>query len=165
MSYIDKKNSLAERLRIRIAEFAVKNNKVAVPASIKSHVDSRTAESTPFDPTRFRIRMYFESTCPHCKQMMSTLRSLQDQGVYVEALQIDKAPVHEAQFPIATSVADPTEVKKNAIQSVPFTLIADLKAKTVLAPITGYKSIAEMKAILNAMVKQKNNGENNEAKD
>ncbi len=155
MSYLNKKNFLAERLRSRIAEFATQGAQPAVPQAIQEKVVAQAQDRPSFDPSRFRIRTYFESTCPHCRRMMQTLRELQDRGVYVEALQIDRAPLTEARFPIATMLADPDDVKKNRIQSVPFTLVADLKAKTVLNPISGFKSVSEMTQLLSLMAKSK----------
>jgi glutaredoxin len=155
MTYLDKKNFLAERLRNRITAFASKGAQPAVPRAVQERVVAQAEEKPDFDPSRFRIRTYFESTCPHCKRMLQTLRELQDRGIYVEALQIDRNQVSEAKYPIATSLADPADVKKNGIQSVPFTLVADLKAKTVLNPISGFKSVSEMTELLKLMAKSK----------
>ncbi len=156
LSYLDKKNTLAERLRSRIAEYSLKN------ASPKFHtLAGQVTAQLPqtqgqLDPARFRIRMYFESTCPHCKRMMGTLRALQDEGIFIEALQIDGAQLSESAFPVATARADPEDVKKQGISSVPFTLIADLKTKTVLKPITGFKTASEMKDILRQLARTNN---------
>lgn len=156
MTYLDKKNFLAERLRTRIAEFSSKGVQTTTPRVVEERVTQQAQDKPAFDPSRFRIRTYFESTCPHCRRMLQTLRELQERGVFVEALQIDRAHQSEARFPIATSLADPSDVKKNGIQSVPYTLVADLKAKTVLNPISGFKTLAEMTEILRLMAQSKN---------
>ena len=156
LSYIDKKNYLADRLRTRIAEFSSKSQGANTSVLAAQTIRQIPVKDESFDPSRFRIRTYFESTCPHCKHMLQTLRSLQDQGVYVEALQIDRAQTNAAMFPIATLRADPEDVKKQSIESVPFTLVADTKSKTVLKPITGFKSLGEMNEILRQMARAKN---------
>lgn len=155
MTYLDKKNFLAERLRNRIAEFSSKGVQAPVPRPVEARIVAQADAKPDFDPSRFRIRTYFESTCPHCRRMLQTLRELQDRGVFVEALQIDRGQVSEAKFPIATSLADPADVKKNGIQSVPFTLVADLKEKTVLNPISGFKTVSEMTEVLRLMAQSK----------
>lgn len=90
------------------------------------------------DPSRYRIRMYFSSTCPHCKRMFKTLDSLQKKGIYVEALQIDDA-LFKPQYSLPTQKASKEEIKKHNIKSVPFTLIADLKKKALYPPIRGFQ--------------------------
>lgn len=156
MAYIEKKNRLAERLKTRIAEFS---NSASAPAEKQLARDRvREIEQTKasFDPARFRIRTYFDSKCPHCMRMLGTLKQLQEMGVLVEALQIDRARSEKGRFPLATTFADPADVKKQGIQSVPFTLVADLKNKTVLNPISGFKSVDEMKGVLSMFSKASN---------
>lgn len=77
-------------------------------------------------------------------------------GVLVEALQIDHDTSENARFPLATTFADPADLKKQAIQSVPYTLVADVKNKTVLKPISGFKSVEEMKGVLSTFSKISN---------
>jgi hypothetical protein len=156
IAYIDKKNRLAERLRSRIAEFST-TSKESVPKQLAAE-RVRAIESTrsSFDPSRFRVRTYFDSKCPHCMRMLVTLKQLQDMGVLVEALQIDRDRSENARFPLATAFADPADVKKQGIQSVPLTLVADLKNKTVLNPISGFKSFDEMKGVLSTLSKVSN---------
>ena len=149
ITYLDKKNYLAERLRARVADFTMKG--AAPQALVQETLAKIPPAGTKFDPAQFRVRTYFDSHCPHCRRMLGTLRELQDLGVYVEALQIDRERVDSAQFAIATERANPADVKKQGIESVPFTLIANIKSKTVLKPITGFKSVDEMRSILSAM--------------
>lgn len=156
MAYIDKKNRLAERLKTRIAEFS---NSASAPAERRiAREQKREIEQSraSFDPARFRIRTYFDSKCPHCMRMLGTLKQLQEIGILVEALQIDRARSEQARFPLATTFADPADVKKQGIQSVPFTLVADLKSKTVLNPISGFKTVDEMKGVLSMFSKVSN---------
>lgn len=156
ISYLDKKNRLAERLKSRIAEFATSTNQTNQNQHVQDRMREIERSPTSFDPARFRIRTYFDSKCPHCMRMLTTLKEMQDMGVLVEALQIDRDRSEQARFPLATSFADPADVKKQGIQSVPFTLVADLKNKTVLNPISGFKTTNEMKGVLSQFSKVSN---------
>ncbi len=139
-------------------EYLAKNPTRAIPDSTRKGIKFRKQSIVSIDPKRFRIRMYFESTCPHCKRMMTTLKNLQGEGYFVEAFQIDSKSFEKAQFPIATRRANPEDVKKYGISSVPFTLVADLKQETVSKPITGYQSVSEIKNIIDLMKKGQNGG-------
>ena len=156
MAYIDKKNRLAERLRSRVAEFSSSAKDPAQKALADARVREIEQSKVSVDPSRFRVRTYFDSKCPHCMRMLGTLRELQEMGVLVEALQIDRDRSEHARFPISTTFADPADVKKQGIQSVPLTLVADLKNKTVLNPISGFKSLEEMKGVLSMLSKISN---------
>ena len=156
IAYIDKKNRLAERLKTRIAEFSGSSSASGERQIARERTQEIERSKTSFDPARFRIRTYFDSKCPHCMRMLTTLKELQEMGVLVEALQIDRARSEQGRFPLATTFADPTDVKKQGIQSVPLTLIADLKNKTVLNPISGFKTVDEMKGVLSMFSKVSN---------
>ena len=101
-----------------------------------------------FDPSRYRIRMYFDSKCLHCKRMFNTLLELQSRGIYVEALQIDNTTFKKSQFPLPIQKATKSEVKKHNIKSVPFTLIADLKRKVLYPPVRGFQSVSQITTLL-----------------
>ncbi len=155
--YLETKNKLATRLQNRMAEYLSKHPNKKIPQSTVKGLAFKKQSISKVDSKRFRIRMYFESTCPHCKRMMTSLKKLQTQGYFIEAFQIDNTKVSKNLFPIATVKANPLDVKKYGIKSVPFTLIADLKGKTVSKPITGYQSAAQLKSIMNLMT-NKNGG-------
>ena len=156
IAYLDKKNRLAERLKSRIAEFSGSARAPEQNRLVQSRVAEIDRGQSTFDPGRFRVRTYFDSKCPHCMRMLGTLKELQEMGVLVEALQIDRDRSEQARFPIATAFADPGDVNKQGIQSVPFTLVADLKSKTVLNPISGFKTLNEMKGVLSMYSKVSN---------
>jgi thiol-disulfide isomerase/thioredoxin len=148
-----KKNDLQTKLQERMAEYMAKNGEVAVPSSIAK------AELTPskgkeqniaLDPSRFRLRMYFESTCPHCRRMFQVLKKLQDDGFHVEALQVDGGQVPDAEKIVPISRADPSDLKKHGIKGVPFLLIADTKRKALLPAIEGYHNFDEILRLLKA---------------
>lgn len=147
ITYNKKKNELNQRLQKRMNEYLAQNNKLTSDVQ-KIISDNSVDTKTKFDPSRYRIRMYFDSNCPHCKRMFNTLLTLQAQGIYVEALQIDDADIKKSQYPIPVRKAKKAEVKKHSITSVPHTLIADLKKKALYPPIKGYQSVARMTALI-----------------
>lgn len=145
-----KKNELARRLDERVKEYLVKNGQ---PPSIQpetlaspSKVSSRA--QGPLDPARFKVRMYFESTCPHCRRMFGVLKRLQDEGVEVHALQIDRGPVPADEKVVPIGVATQEEIKKHGINGVPFLVVADTKRKALLPPIQGYHDYEEVVSLL-----------------
>lgn len=151
--YNKKKNALNQRLQERVKEYLRKNpvpkvqriyQKIAGNKAFKSQVKSQVL----FDPSRYRIRMYFDSKCPHCKRMFNTLLKLQNRGVYVEALQIDEGFLKKVRFPIPIQKASKSEIKKHGIKTVPFTLIADLKKKVLYPAIHGFQSVEAMTTLL-----------------
>lgn len=146
-AYNDKKNELATRLQQRMAEYLAKNGQVAT--------DSEKARIAALSPTpiknvdvqRYRFRMYFNSTCPHCKHMFSTLSELQNRGFFVEARQIDRERGLVRELPFPAEFAEPTEVKEKNIQSVPLLLVGDLKKKVVYR-LNGFQTTTDvLKAI------------------
>jgi thiol-disulfide isomerase/thioredoxin len=147
ITYNKKKNALNQRLQLRMREYLTQTNQLSpkVVEVIKSH---STNENTKFDPSRYRIRMFFDSKCPHCKRMFQTLASLQEQGIYVEALQTDELNISKSSFPIPVRKASKDEIKKHNITAVPITLIADLKKKVLYPPVRGFQSLNSMTALI-----------------
>ncbi len=139
ISYNNKKNLLNERLQKRMREYLSKRSKLTPKVERIIRKNSIQTKTT-FDPSRYRVRMYFSSTCPHCKRMFDTLLALQNRGIFVEAMQIDSGTFKKAKFPIPVSKASKEEIKSHGVKSVPFTLIADLKRKVLFPPIQGFQS-------------------------
>ncbi len=138
--YLDRKSELSSRLQNRMSEYLAKEGKTLEPkvqASLRTQAAS-LPRVTP-DAKRYRFRMYFDSTCPHCRQMFGTLKTLQDQGFFVEAKQLDSNVEALSDLPIVTSPASKEEVAKYKIESVPFLLIGDLKQEVVYQ-MTGFQS-------------------------
>lgn len=128
-------------------EYLSKNSKNT--PEVRQILEKKVAKSKiSFDPSRYRIRMYFDSKCPHCERMFNTLLELQDRGIYVEALQIDKGDFNKSQFPMPIQKATKFEIRKHKIESTPFTLIADLKRKALYPPILGFQSVDSMTALI-----------------
>ncbi|OYZ11973.1 MAG: hypothetical protein B7Y39_18960 [Bdellovibrio sp. 28-41-41] len=146
-----KKNELQTKLQERMAEYMAKNGEVNVPTNIAAARPAPSKAKEPsiaLDPSRFRLRMYFESTCPHCRRMFQVLKRLQDGGFHVEALQVDSGPVPDAEKIVPISRADPSDLKKHGIKGVPFLLIADTKRKALLPAIEGYHDFEEILRLL-----------------
>lgn len=147
--FMKKKNELAQRLDVRVREHLVKNGQAqAAPPSARLPERKVTESAVPLDPARFKVRMYFESTCPHCRRMFGVLKRLQDEGVEVHALQIDRGPVPEDEKVVPIGAATPEEIKKHGINGVPFLVIADSKRKALLPAIQGYHDFEEIMRLL-----------------
>ncbi len=143
------KNELAQRLDLRVREYLVKNGQAqAAPPPATAPEKKSVGQSAPLDPSRFKVRMYFESTCPHCRRMFVVLKRLQDEGVEVHALQIDRGPVPEDEKIVPMGAATPEEIKKHGINGVPFLLIADTRRKALLPPIQGFHDFDEVVTLL-----------------
>ncbi len=136
-AYIDKKNVLSKRLQERISEYLHKNTGTIAAEEI-SLIKNKLANmpTSDDDSKRFRFRMYFDSRCPHCKKMFSTLERLQDLGFYVEAKQINSAgePIKSS---VPVTMADKKEAEEQKIDSVPLLMIGDMREKKVYR-LNGY---------------------------
>lgn len=148
ISYNNKKNELNQRLQKRMREYLQSRSKLT-PEVNRILKEKTVSTQTQFDPSRYKIRMYFDSKCPHCKRMFSTLDGLKDKGIYVEALQTDDAQIKKLSYPIPIRKASREEIKKHNIKSVPFTLIADLKKKVLYPPVQGFQDVSTMVTLLN----------------
>lgn len=149
-----KKNEIQSRLQARMQEYIAKNS--TVKSNLISDQNQGKAEiaiakeskKVAVDPSRFKLRMYFESTCPHCRKMFGVLKRLQDEGYIVEALQIDRGPVSEREKVVPIAKAEDSEIQRHNINGVPFLLIADSKRRALLPPIQGYHGYEEIKNLL-----------------
>lgn len=149
-----KKNELQTKLQERMAEYMAKNGEVKVPATITTAApapQNSKEKNVALDPSRFRLRMYFESTCPHCRRMFQVLKRFQESGFHVEALQVDSGPVPDVEKIVPISKADPNDLKKHGIKGVPFLLVADTKRKSLLPAIEGYHDFDEILRLLKAV--------------
>jgi thiol-disulfide isomerase/thioredoxin len=146
-AYMDKKNELQTRLQQKMAEYMAKNGQ-SVPQPDEARVAALApAKLKNVDPQRYRLRMYFNSTCPHCQRMFGTLSELQAKGFFVEARQLDRDHGAVRALPFPAEFASPDEVKQKNIQSVPLLLIGDLKKKVVYR-LNGFQPTTEvLKAI------------------
>lgn len=145
--YIQLKNDLSARLQARMQEFLAKNPTASAEVKQNTVAKIQALPIAPRDVQRYRIRMYFESHCPHCKRMFETLIALQNKGYFVEAKQIDVQSPLLQNVAIPTEMASPKDIQSKAIQSVPLLLIGDLK-KQVVYRLTGFQSVSN---VLNAL--------------
>ena len=146
-SFIELKNKISARLQERMAAFLAKGQ---IKEPVLHSETVKTVQALPITHAlskNYRLRMYFDSQCPHCKRMFGTLKELQEMGFYVEALQVDSKPV-DVGFEIPITQASPDDLKKFSEERVPLTLIADLPKKALLPPVRGYRSTPEILSIL-----------------
>ena len=154
--FMQKKNELAKQLEVKMQEYLVKNGSQgaspSIPVDFKTLPKSASLNQSTVrvDPTRFHFRMYFESTCPHCRRMFSVLKRFKDEGFTVEALQVDDGPVSPDEKIVPIGKANLAELKKNGGKAVPFLMIADIKRKGLLPPIEGYHEFDEVFGFLKA---------------
>jgi thiol-disulfide isomerase/thioredoxin len=150
--FMQKKNELQQRLQTKMQEYLAKN--AAAAPSVQTAQKVTVSENKPIkanarvDPSRFHFRMYFESTCPHCRRMFSVLKRFKDEGFTVEALEVDSGQVPEDEKIVPIGKADPAELKQRGVKGVPFLLIADIKRQAVLPPVEGYHDYEEVLSLL-----------------
>ena len=140
---VAKKNQLSQQLTDRIQKYLAKNQKLARP---KKGIMQNIANNLPKNTKNyksFRFRLYFESTCPHCKRMMQTMSELQDNGYYVELRQIDKNHAGMQPLPFPVTYATERELQEKNINSWPVLFIGDLERKMVYR-LDGYRSTSDV---------------------
>ena len=146
IAYNNLKSSLNKRLQKRMKEYLNKTSEYN--PLVRKILNKKKPNAISIDPSRFRVRMYFDSKCIHCKRMFNTLLELQNRGVYVEAFQIDDGLFKKSQFPLLIQRATKAEIKKHNIKTVPFTLIADLKKKVLYPAIRGFQNVDRITTLL-----------------
>jgi len=140
---MERKNELQTRLSQRIQQYLSRSNKIVPEERIAMTEAVKTLSVKEVDYSRYRFRMYFETSCPHCKHMMETMKELQDSGFYVEIRQIDQNPKVSLSLPFPVEMATPQELKEKEITSWPVLFIGDLKKK-VTYRLNGYRSTQEV---------------------
>jgi hypothetical protein len=147
-SYIEKRNELSTRLQARMQEYLAKREGVG-PLQAGFRVSSLAAAHPKSSPeaSRYRLRMYFDSKCPHCHRMFDTLATLQGKGFFVEARQVDSDPQGLLGLPIPAERASPEEIRQKEVQNVPLLLVGDLK-KQVIYRISGFRTPTEVMSAL-----------------
>lgn len=136
-SVIEKKNELMRRLQAHVKAYLEKNGKKIKPkekALLEQQV--RSIEPSDADIKRFRFRLYFDSQCPHCEKMMTSMGEIKKRGYFVEIRQIDNK---KAGFPIPFPLQKATkkELKAKKIEAWPVLFVADTSKKK-LYRINGY---------------------------
>jgi len=154
--YLETKNELLRNLQTRLTQYsgthpqaAVANYTAQVPRVIEDDAVLKTAarlerpQSVAADTKNYRMRLYFDSHCPHCQKMLGTVADLMRMGYWVELKQVDKDTSMRAKIPFAVSDASADELKRYQIEAVPVLLIGDLKKQT-FAKIQGYHGAQEI---------------------
>ena len=139
MEYIDKKNQIQRRFLAALRDYQSKS-KLTDEAQNYLNDKSNRAQLTPAVNSRVSITTYFLTTCPACKRMFETLKTLQQNGIYIEAVQLDKESPLKRPLPFSTRPADESEIKamKSSGLGVPYSIIRlDKKAKT----LSGYQTV------------------------
>ncbi|MGE4233057.1 MAG: hypothetical protein AB7F43_06990 [Bacteriovoracia bacterium] len=128
-TYIDKKNDLVRKMQERVEEYARKNAKL--PPEVKALLAQRSAELPTYSPDvkRYRFRLYFDSKCPACKQMLGTLAAIQERGYSVEAHQIDNDRRATERLPFPVLPASKSDLDEKEIKAVPVLYVGDMTQK------------------------------------
>ena len=156
--YLETKNLLLHRLQDRLTAYTVSHPRTAsqdlaaMPPEMARAVDqappvltrasARLGDAPPprIDAKRFRMRLYFDSHCPHCEHMLATtIRELSKLGYWIELRQVDRDEAARARIPFPVSPASSEELKQYGVESVPVLLVGDLKAKSFFK-MQGYQT-------------------------
>jgi glutaredoxin len=134
--YLHAKNEITRRLQNKLTEYSVQH---------ESQPTTTLTQSIPIsdDAKRFRLRLYFDSKCPHCENMIETLKALSQRGYFIELKQVDSNTLTRSRIPFPVTAATSTEMKQYKIESVPVLLVGDLKARTYFK-IQGYQTEANI---------------------
>ena len=164
--YLETKNQLLHRLQEKLSAYAASHgqslppNMPALPPSMAGAATEAPAvverasariggaPAPRPDAKRFRLRLYFDSHCPHCEHMLSTtIRELSALGYWIELRQVDRDESARAKIPFPVSPANPTELKQYGIESVPVLLVGDLQKKSFFK-MQGYQTAAAVMGAL-----------------
>jgi len=158
--YLETKNELLRNLQQRLGEYStihpqpgLANYAPSVPKIVDEEVmaktQARVEAPVPIkaDSKNFRMRLYFDSHCPHCQKMLGTVAELMRMGYWVELKQVDKDTSIRAKIPFAVSDAAPEELKRYQIESVPLLLVGNLKKQT-FSKIQGYHEAREVLSVI-----------------
>ena len=126
------KNRFLSRLNQKMSDYLKKAR--GLDSGERNLMESQKRPIRPrqsIDYHRFRLRMYFESSCPHCRRMMGELTKLKDMGFYVELRQIDANKEYIKGLPFLVIKASQEEIREKKIDSWPTLLIGDQKHKVI----------------------------------
>jgi hypothetical protein len=127
--YLELKNALTHRLQERLEAYGAQH--VSTTAFEQAVIPKAPVQpQVEVDAKRFRLRLYFDSKCPHCQKMMKTIGELSQLGFWIELRQVDSDLSIRSQIPFPVSSATPKELKQYQIEGVPLLLVGDLKRGT-----------------------------------
>ena len=139
-AYVGAKNAVAARLGERMQAFT--QAKAPREANVERPAKPAVAEAAPaaINTSRFLIRFYFDSQCPHCRRMALEIEKLRQLGFQIEGRQVDEdAPPARPPLAVPIQYATGDELHRLGIQSVPLLLIADRDGKAVYR-VPGFQS-------------------------
>ena len=138
--YLETKNEITRRLQEKLAAYTLQRS-VAIAGEVAPMPVTHKQVSLDNDAKRFRLRLrlYFDSKCPHCQHMLGTLSELSRLGYWVELKQIDADVSVRSKIPFPVTSASASELKQYQIHEVPLLLVGDLKRKTFFK-IQGYQT-------------------------
>ena len=144
---IKKKNQFMAKLSNKMSDYLKRTShlKPTERKFIEKQVSRQKDKIEPqsIDFKRFQFRMYFESSCPHCRQMMDELVKLQDMGFYIELRQIDDDKSYARGLPFIVHKASQAELKEKKIEAWPVLFVADQKKKVVYR-INGFQKAEDI---------------------
>lgn len=131
-TYMEAKNAVQARLQSRMQEFLGGRSGPESQRPTRPIHEETSASAQALDRSRYVLRFYFDSTCPHCRRMAPEVEKIRALGFQVEAHQVDGGAVSgfgalKARVTPATS----EELQRYGIGGVPVLLIADLQSKAV----------------------------------
>jgi hypothetical protein len=154
--YLETKNVLLRNLQERLTQYSNHHpqpglatyapsvqRSVEDDAVLKTSARIEKPQTTSVDAKNYRMRLYFDSHCPHCQKMLGTVADLMRMGYWVELKQVDKDTSIRAKIPFSVSDASPQELKQYQIEAVPVLLIGNLK-KQNFAKVQGYHEAREI---------------------
>ncbi|CAM6053765.1 unnamed protein product [Sphagnum tenellum] len=137
-NYQKAKSEVITRLQSRLSEYEktqgnnLPSQQVARPIVIpQTTLDAQA--------NQFRLRLYFDSHCPHCKHMFETIKALNRRGFWIEFKQVDGDLAIRSQIPFPVTSATDQELKQYGIEGVPVLLIGNLGSGT-FSKLQGYQS-------------------------
>ena len=134
MKWQNKRTNMAMKFSKKIQSYVVKNQK------------ENKRIKTP-SLRRYRFQYYFDSTCPNCKKMSSTVIGLDRSGFDVEAVQLDTGN-QMLEYKFKTRWVIQKDYKKHNLKGVPLLVIADLKRRQLFY-IDGYVTLEEVYSFIN----------------
>ena len=132
--YLEMKNAITHRLQERLEAYAATRSD---PSAARVRIPASTAPLT--SAKDYRLRLYFDSKCPHCAHMLETMTELSRLGFWIELKQIDGDTSARSKIPFPVSSANPKELHQYKIESVPLLLVGNIKRGTFLK-IQGYQT-------------------------
>lgn len=147
--YLEVKNAITHRLQERLETYSALQVR---PLALKSGPLALDP-----DAKRFRLRLYFDSHCPHCQQMLGTLTDLSKRGFWIELRQIDSDFAIRSKIPFPVMSASRQELSQYHIEGVPLLLVGNLKRGTFFK-IQGYQSTESVLQALRSETKPTSGG-------